>query len=217
MGLMTTDLREPCQLDKNFAFLGMHRALGLADADNIDFATHHFTPKREHEADYCEISYFAQKNPATGKLTLWRRRNPTLSLNPLSGGHREELVAGLEGVRLEYTDGLDWYTDWGQTNNEKQAGLLAEAATNLKGMPEAVRITLSFADTTPLQTNSETGTPPGQPLVFQTVVRLELVDAGSLPVASAAASGSASTSAANSSQGMRQGPPGSLPNGGNEQ
>ena len=30
---------------------------------NLDFATHRFSPRREHETDWCETSYFVQPDP----------------------------------------------------------------------------------------------------------------------------------------------------------
>lgn len=218
LAMMSADLRAACPLDKKFAFLGMHRAAGLADADNLDFATHHYVPRRPNEADYCEISYFVQPDPVTGKLNLWRRRNPTLALDPLSGGRREQIAKNLEGVRFEYTDGLDWYTDWGQTNAEKNTGLLAQEAANLQGMPEAVRITLSFAPRdSAVHTNAEAEQLPEPPLVFQTVVHLELADAGTLPVASGSSSSSAQTPNANSPGGAMPNLPQGFPTEGMEQ
>lgn len=215
MALVSADLRSACPLDKDFAFLGMHRALGDADADNIDFATHNYPPKREHEADYCEVSYFVQKDPRSGLLALWRRRNPTLAVDPLSGGRREEIAQGLTGVRFEYTDGYDWYDAWGETNKAKTTGLIAQEAANLDGMPHAVRVTLSFAlspAATPRSEDGETNTAEA-PLVFQTVVGLELADSGSLPVSAGAASSTASPNGANGPNGppadMSEGPGGS--------
>lgn len=191
LAMISADLRAACPLDKNFAFLGMHRAIGTADADNLDFATHNYTPQRDHEGDYCETSYFVQSDPLTGHLNLWRRRNPTLAPNPLAGGRREEIARGLTGVRFEYTDGLDWYDSWGETNNDKKTGLIAQEQVNLEGMPEAVRITLSYAQTAPPTTPSSSETikkpeAPEAPLVFQTVVYLELADNNGLPAESAA-------------------------------
>jgi prepilin-type N-terminal cleavage/methylation domain-containing protein len=214
LAMMTADLRAACPLDKNFAFVGMHRAVGLADADNLDFATHNYMPRREREADYCEVSYFAQRDEESGLLNLWRRRNPTLAEDPLSGGRREEIAKGLSGVRFEYTDGLDWYDAWGETNNDKKTGLIAQSSVNLDGMPQAVRITLSFpADTAtnaapsleavPSERSAEAEPTAASGLVFQTVVKLELADSGSLPVAG----GSASSTTPNSQNGPNMGAP----------
>lgn len=216
LAMMSADLRAACPLDKKFAFLGTHGALGLADADKMEFATHHYMPRRPNEADYCEMGYFVQPDAATGKLQLWRRRNPTLAFDPLSGGRREQIADDLEAVRFEYTDGYDWYTDWGQTNTDKMTGLLAQEAANLQGMPEAVRITLSFAAPAsgPRANSASESAPPPQPMVFQAVVRLELADAGSLPVASGSSSSSAQTPNANSPDGTPQGPMEGLPEGG---
>jgi len=218
MAMLSADLRAACPLDKEYAFLGMHRILGNGDADNLDFATHNYMPRREREADFCEVSYFVQQDPVSGQLNLWRRRNPTVGPDPLSGGRREEIAQGLEGVRFDYTDGLDWYDTWGQTNSEKKAGLLAQAAANLDGMPEAVRITLSFAANPSAAAAATTDSEkmPAPPLVFQTVVRLELADSGSLPTSSGGASSNPTNAATAPSSGGPEGIPMGVPEGGPE-
>jgi len=213
MALISTDLRAACPLDNNFAFLGMHRTIGEFDADNIDFATHNYTAKHDQEADYCEVSYFVRKDPKSGLLSLWRRRNPTLAEDPLSGGRREEIARGLKGVRFEYTDGYDWYDTWGETNSEKMTGLIAQSAANLSGMPEAVRVTLSYPASPETATNApplakgEHGSAP--PMVFQTIVGLELADSSSQSL-----SDSGDTSSPTDNQnGQNGGPSGPTPGG----
>src|SRR5437870_2499353 len=89
MRLLTGDLRAACPLTKEMPFLGMQRMLGDMQADNLDFATHNYTPTRAGEGDYCQVSYFIDKESESGKFCLWRRRNPRIALDPLSGGSRE--------------------------------------------------------------------------------------------------------------------------------
>lgn len=172
LGLFSADLRCACPLPKGAPFLGIHRLLGTHSADNLDFATHNHTPRRPGEGDFCETSYFLEKDPRTGRFTLFRRRNPTLAFDPLSGGVREELATGLSGLRLEYYDGLFWYDSWG----DPQAGSAkSEASTpkpNHVGLPEAVRITLLFDPQT--SPDAQPVDEPESPLTFQTIVRLNL-------------------------------------------
>ncbi|MDB6077849.1 MAG: gspJ [Akkermansiaceae bacterium] len=175
MALMSADLRSACPLSKDFEFLGMHRLLDDVEADNIDFATHNYVPRRPREGDFCAVSFFVEKDPESGRCTLWRRRNPAIALDPLAGGSREEIAHGLRGVRFEYYDGYDWYDTWGETEKDRKKAKPSLEAPNLSGMPEAVRITLSF-DPSPGATNTasagkDTAEPP---LVFQTVARLNL-------------------------------------------
>ncbi|HEX3989112.1 MAG TPA: prepilin-type N-terminal cleavage/methylation domain-containing protein, partial [Verrucomicrobiae bacterium] len=54
MALMSADLRAACPLDESYAFLGTHQMRGKVVADNIDFATHNYTPKHPREGDFCE-------------------------------------------------------------------------------------------------------------------------------------------------------------------
>jgi prepilin-type N-terminal cleavage/methylation domain-containing protein len=180
MGIMTADLRAACPLSKDYDFLGMHRMLGEVQADNLDFATHNYTPRHSREGDFCQMSYFLEKDPESGSYTLWRRRNPRIGLNPLAGGSREEIATGLVGLKFEYSDGYDWYDSWGDADGRAKQQSSRRERYNLEGMPEAVRITLSF-DTnlrprknglTENQVIEKLASEP--PLVFQTVARLNL-------------------------------------------
>src|SRR4029077_7003961 len=80
----------------------------------------------------------------TDNVSLYRRRNPTIAPDPLTGGSRELIARGLRSVSFEYYDGWDWYDTWGEMNPEKKEGKASLLAPNLSGMPEAVRVTLSF-------------------------------------------------------------------------
>ena len=180
LGLLAADLRCAVPLPQGAPFLGVRRLLGEVSADNLDFATHNYTPQHPGEGDWCEESLFVEKDPKTGRYTLWRRRNPTLAFDPLSGGVREEIANGIAGLRLEYYDGFDWYDSWG---DPKAGSAKSEAVTlpkpNRVGLPEAVRITLSFDSNRrfnakpPAPAGAESA-PTEPPLVFQTVARLNL-------------------------------------------
>jgi hypothetical protein len=153
----------------------MHRMLGEVSADNLDFATHNYTPRRAREGDFCQMSFFLEKDPESGLYTLWRRRNPRIGPNPLAGGSREEIATGLLGLKFEYYDGYEWYDSWGDVEGRGKLQTSRRERYNLEGMPEAVRITLWF-DSNPggkkTDTSEKTTTEP--PLVFQTVARLNL-------------------------------------------
>src|SRR2546423_303699 len=182
MAIITADLRSACPLSKDFEFLGMARTIGQLQADNLDFATHHYTPRREREGDYCQMSYFVEKEPGTGNLSLFRRRNPVNAIDPLSGGSRELIARSLRGLRFEYYDGYDWYDSWGETDPKKKDRRSVQLAPNLSGMPEAVRITL-WINPNPRKpvklenVNPDEDIPSEPPLVFQTVARLNLAAA----------------------------------------
>jgi prepilin-type N-terminal cleavage/methylation domain-containing protein len=196
--LLTADLRSACPLSTNYQFLGMRRKLGEVDADNLDFATHNYTPRHDREGDFCEVSYFIDKDEETGQFGLWRRRNPTMALDPLSGGSREEIARGLLGVRFEYYDGTDWYDDWGDEKGGEKAATSNRDHPNLEGMPEAVRITLLFDSNPRSKPASDAATrAPEPPLVFQTVARLNLADVAQR---TAAAGSSAATQPGNGVQ-----------------
>ena len=175
MSLMTADLRAASGLSKEFEFLGMRRQLGEIDADNLDFATHNYTPRRAREGDWCEVSYFLEKDPESGQFTLWRRRDATPDDEPLSGGSREEIARGLRGLRFEYYDGWDWYDEWGDPEGRHKGQSSVLDPANLSGLPDAVRITLMFDTEAPSPKKTiakkEAQEPP---LIFQTVARLNL-------------------------------------------
>src|SRR5437762_3854835 len=192
MAIMSADLRGACPLSTNNQFLGMHRMLGDRDADNLDFATHNYTPHRPHEGDFCEVSLYVDQDPLSGNFTLWRRRNPTLAFDPLSGGSREEIARGLLGLKFEYYDGFDWYDDWGDVEGKGKQLTSARDQPHQFGLPDAVRITLLFDRNPPSRAPPSAASAPAPeteaspaklaaskqdtepPLVFQTVARLNL-------------------------------------------
>jgi hypothetical protein len=179
LALMSADLRCACPLSKDSEFLGMHRMLGETRADNLDFATHNYSPRHPNEGDFCEVSYFVDRDPETGQFGLWRRRNPTIAPDPFSGGSREEIAPGIQGLGFEFFDGYEWYDSWGEVKGRGKEQSSLRDAGNLSGLPEAVRITLWFAVNSKSKpksgaiaaTQGETNDPP---LVFQTVARLNL-------------------------------------------
>lgn len=198
--MMSADLRSACLLSKEFEFLGMDRMLDDIEADNLDFGTRNYSPRRIGEADFCEVSYFVGPEPESGKLSLWRRRDPTLDDEPLAGGSREEIARGVRGVRFEYYDGWEWFDEWGDPEGKGKARNSLIEQPNLSGLPEAVRITLWFDsnEKAPAATGGEETS-----MVFQTVARLNLRAAQS---SSADTSGSSTNSAS--------GPQAAQPNGG---
>lgn len=172
---ISADLRCATALPKGPPFLGSRRQLGEASADVVDFATRNHTPTRPGEGDFCEMSLYVERHPQSGTLTLFRRRNPRLSFDPLSGGTREELATDLAGFRLEYYDGWEWFDSWG----DPQAGSLKSEVSmpkpNQTGLPEAVRITLSFESSPRPGRNEVDGTiDSAVPLTFQTIVRINV-------------------------------------------
>jgi hypothetical protein len=177
LSLMSADLRNACPLSKDIDLLGMHRAFGDVPADNLDFGTHNYTPRRPLESDFCQVSFFLDRDPASGHFTLWRRRNPRLALDPLSGGNREEIARGVRGLRFEYYDGFEWYDSWGDVEGHGKAQSSRRERFNLDGLPDAVRITLWLdpnPNAQPKQVKTETETATEPPLMFQTVARLNL-------------------------------------------
>lgn len=144
LGMIAADLRSAVPLSKETEFIGMRRTVDSIDADNLDFATRNYIPKTVGEADWCETSYFLQKDAATSEYVLYRRRDPTPDPEPLAGGAQEEIVRGVRGFRLEFYDGFDWYDEWGDPTGKQQFASFPDP--NVSGLPEAVKITLSLAN-----------------------------------------------------------------------
>jgi type II secretory pathway component PulJ len=207
LGLITADLRSACPLSQDYEFLGTHRMSGDIESDSLDFATHNYTPHGNGEGDFCAVSVFLDKNPRSGQLSLWRRRNPHITQDPLSGGRREELAKGVAGLRFEYSDGIDWYEGWGDTDLRGKQQFSSRARANLSGLPEAVRITLwlnSNPRARPAEQQASTTNEP--PLVFQTVARLNLADSGqTAPSPGSATNSTPDTSTQNQTPGQNSG------------
>jgi prepilin-type N-terminal cleavage/methylation domain-containing protein len=142
LGMIAADLRSAVPLSEEYEFIGMQRTLDDIQADNLDFATRNYVPKRQGEGDWCETSYFVQKDPKSGEYVLYRRRDPTPDPEPLSGGNPEEIARGVRAFRLEYYDGWDWYDEWGDPLGKQKFSALPDP--NVSGLPEAVRIVLSL-------------------------------------------------------------------------
>lgn len=178
LAMLTADLRGACPLPGDSAFLGMKRMIGETEADNLDFATHNYTPRHAHEGDFCETSYYVEQDPQTHRFSLWRRRNPTLAIDPLSGGSKEEIAEDIIGMRYQYSDGDDWYDDWGEVQGKDKAANSQRQQSNLEGLPRAVRVTLLMDSNPKSKTDPMTGQRAIEPpLVFQTVAQLNLADA----------------------------------------
>jgi type II secretion system protein J len=185
LALMTADLRHAAVLNEDFELIGMDRKLDRDEADNLDFASHRWEPRRPGEGDLCEVSYFVDRDPASGRISLFRRRDSSPDDQPLAGGSREELLRGLRGLRLEYYDGFEWFDSWGtEAADSEAASLSLRTSYNLYGLPDAVRITL-WVDVAE-------GDPP---LAFQTVVYLNLSGRGSSRYGSTSAGASQSATA----------------------
>jgi type II secretion system protein J len=190
MALLTADLRGVCPLSPDAAFLGMKRMIGETEADNLDFATHNYTPRHPREGDFCEVSYYVEQDPKSRHFSLWRRRNPMIAPDPLSGGNLAEIADDILGVRFEYFDGTDWYDNWGEVQGKAKAENSQQQQDNLEGLPEAVRITLMLDSDPSAKTEPQTGKSiVGPPLVFQTVAYLNLADAENSSSSSAQTSG----------------------------
>jgi prepilin-type N-terminal cleavage/methylation domain-containing protein len=206
LAMMSADLRSACSLSPDFDFVGEQRTIGEMAADNLDFATHYYTPARSGEGDYCQVSYYVDKSRGSERYSLWRRRNPHIAPDPLAGGSKEEIVPGLRGLTLEYYDGLDWYDTWGDASVKKKVKYTTTQAPNLSGFPEAVRITL-LLDPDPEKSAQKATDKEAPPLVFQTVVRLELADVPAQTGASAVPDNAAPADGNNGAQ-PSQGPGG---------
>jgi hypothetical protein len=196
--MISADLRSATVLSKEYEFMGMDRVLGEIEADNLDFGTRNYAPRGAGEGDFCEVSYFVGPEPESGRLSLWRRRDPTLDDEPLAGGSREEIARGIRGLRFEYYDGWEWFDEWGDPEGKGKAENSFLLQPNVSGLPEAVRITLWF------ESNERSGAAregDESSMIFQTVARLNLARAQT-------GSGAAGSSGTNNVSGAQAAQPG---------
>jgi type II secretion system protein J len=183
LNMMAADLRAAIPMPGKVEFLGMRRTIGESDADNLDFSTRNYEPKRVREPDYCEISYFLTPDRETDSYLLIRRRDPTPDPEPLEGGVQQEIARGVRSLRIEYYDGYEWFDDWGDPEG-KTKGMMYPPA-NSYGLPEAVRITIVFdPETKPKRGDvsaaatreAEAEGEDKAPMTFQTIARLDLAE-----------------------------------------
>lgn len=172
IAMISADLRAACVLSTNIEFAGLPRTIGEARADNLDFGTLNYRPKRAQESDFAEVSYYLDEDRNTGWFKLMRRRDPTPDPEPMAGGVIEEIASSLQGLRFEYYDGYDWYDEWGDPTGKSQFSLKQEP--NMYGLPEAVRITLLVSPNPGKAKSTEAEDNPEPPMVFQTVTRVNL-------------------------------------------
>ena len=203
---MVRDLRSAAPLSVESEFVGLSRMIESVEADNVDFATRYHKPAAPGETGFRETSYFLGINETTGTLSLWRRSDSYRDPEPLSGGLIEEIVRNVQGLKLEYYDGIEWFDDWGSAEPQPLDAMSLLLSSNLSGMPKAVRITLklavnpkknsrsssSLASSASFQNSTgESSVDPaddGDSMTFQTIVRLIKTS-----VESEDASGSSST------------------------
>ena len=172
LNLMSADLRSAAPLWRELEFVGMRRKIGSMDADNIDFGTRNYTPAKPGEMDFCEVSYFLQKDPESESYILFRRRDATPDPEPLAGGNNEEIARGMAGLRIEYYDGWDWWDEWGDPEGKQRFSTFPDP--NVSGLPEAVKITLSLDPDYADRKGDAPEEESGAPIVFQTVARINL-------------------------------------------
>jgi hypothetical protein len=172
LAIISADLRMAVPMYGDFEFVGMRRTVDGADADNIDFATRNYIPRSSREPDYCEVSYYLEKDPDADSFILIRRRDPTPDPEPMQGGSREEIARGVKGFRIQYYDGIEWWTEWGDP--EKKTKGMTYPPLNSSGLPEAVTITLEFDPEGPKKKVEGEEAETKSFLTFETTARLTL-------------------------------------------
>ena len=179
MALLTADLRAACPLPGDSAFLGM-----TADGRRSRGGQPGFCDAQLHAAPR------ARRRFLRGKLLPRARpgNRPVQSMAPAQSDARARSVVRRQQGRnrartfsacvLNIFDGTDWYDNWGEVEGKAKAENSQREQNNLSGLPEAVRITLLLDSNPKSKTDPQTGeAQPEPPLVFQTVVRLNLADA----------------------------------------
>src|SRR5690349_21373423 len=70
IAMIAADFRSAVPLSRENEFVGMRRQVENDDADNVDFATRNYIPQKNYEPDWCEVSYFVQRDAAAKSFTL---------------------------------------------------------------------------------------------------------------------------------------------------
>ena len=172
LALLSADLRAATPLSAENDFLGMKREIDGMEANNLDFATHHYRPAGPSQADWAETSYYVDKDSESELFHLYRRRDPTPDPEATTGGSKELIAENVRGLRFLFYDGFDWHEEWGDPSGKQQFSELPPA--NIVGIPEAIQITLALGPPNEVVTSSTTATNRPRSLVFQTIVRPEL-------------------------------------------
>lgn len=124
--------REPDLLHAHLALT----AGGTQEAqDSILMLVRSLTPARNFEdlaeGGLYEVQYRISADPSGEGPALWRRVDPGFDPFMDGGGIATSLVSGVVALRLEATDGADWFSDWDSDRD---------------GLPHAIRITATASD-----------------------------------------------------------------------
>jgi type II secretion system protein J len=114
-------------------FTGKDSTQGTTGYDELDFVGSRdvWDPATKRVADFCEVGYFLRTNPDdTTVYVLVRREDVYVDDKPSSGGTLQEMYDRVKSMELEYYDGENWLTSWGDKEEQK------------KTLPRIVKITL---------------------------------------------------------------------------
>ena len=136
-------------MSKEVDFVGVDSMDGETETDRLLFGSRHWKPNRAGEGDFCEVSYSLQKPRGSDKFQLIRERNPFPDADPFDGGEPAVLAEGVHGLHFEFYDGLYWYEKWGRVPGLQLDTTEDLLAGNTTGLPDAVRIVLTFEDPEP--------------------------------------------------------------------
>jgi hypothetical protein len=75
-------------------------------------------------------------------MTLYRREDPTLDDDPLTGGEFDELVDNVQAFDLRFYDGTEWVEEWDTRDYTQDA---ATADTEVESQDEGMVNTLPLA------------------------------------------------------------------------
>ena len=106
----------------NSAFIGIsHDSGDGSPMDELHFTSfaHEKLRANSAESDQCEISYFVMLDPDTGKNILYRREDPYIDTEPMSGGESLELVDNVLSLNFRYFNGNEWVDEWDSRNFDK--------------------------------------------------------------------------------------------------
>lgn len=121
--------------DLRFALLRVHDGM-LGDTPRDELLVLTRSSRRLRDADVApeggeyEVQYRVAPGP-DGADTLWRRVDHAFDPVPEGGGVAVPMIAGVTGLELEASNGVDWFDQWD---------------SDALGLPHAVRITVRAQD-----------------------------------------------------------------------
>ncbi len=156
----------------NTLFYGLSHEINGMPMDEIHFTSfaHVQLNPNVPASDQCEISYKVAWIPELERFQLWRREDPVIDDQPMSGGEELVILDDMFAFNLRYYDALEWRDQWDSRPfddlfDEEGNPIVPEVNQTdemIKAVPVAAEVTLAVMG------------PSLRPIVFTSKVKIEL-------------------------------------------